>query len=283
MDSYKVRVSDINPDFSWDPEPVGTWLKVCEHQDDLVLLLNRIAIATTQGCGAEPPVAEITWGSQRVRVQVLNGFLYYSDLACTSRSNLKILAEEVVSLLSGEQTDAGLQGYQAVADQERSCDTEIRYRANSHRGRFFLLVACCAVTAFCGYLVLNALLSKPLLVGPPPFTSQEIAGDSLLSDLCGVYVSDFRDGGYVCEIHPEGDFVLYEMWRLERRAGFVLVVVETLALLEGMHYDAPALLAGGVRLIRPLKDGDISMQNIRMMKYAGSVKEIGEIIESGKP
>ena len=276
---FNVRASHINPDFTFDPIPAKRWVQLIEDPHELALFLNRMAIATSQDVAEDPPIAEITYHGRRVTVEASAGFLYYSDPTSPNRRNLKVLAEEVAPLIYGEELDVVF-GHRH-SQYEMPDGMMARHRVGAGNGqafrRFFWAVFF-VVIGICGYAIVNTLSDPPMLMQPANFIPHNFGYDGLLPKLKGVYVSEFRDGGFVCEIKNSGDFVLYEMWRHQSKDGFVLMQVETLKLQEGLNDDIPVLLAGKFRLIRPLRNGDISMQGIVMEKQRLGIEEMGEVI-----
>ncbi len=275
---FQVRASHINQDFTFDPIPEKTWVQSIEAPHELALFLNRVAIATSQEVAAYPPIMAITYDGRQVTVEAVAGFLYYSDPASTHRRNLKVLAEEVAPLIQGEAPEL------VFAHRDRMGELPeggtVRCRAGAGRRlllRRILRGALFTVIGISGYVIFDAMNDAPMLVRPVAFIPRNMGQDGLLPKLEGVYVSEFRDGGFVCEIKKQGDFVLYEMWPHGTKDGFALVHVETLKLREGLHDGAPVLLAGQFRLIRPLQNGDIAMQGIVMGKQTSGLEGIGEV------
>jgi len=277
---YQVRLSHINSDYSVVPLPIGTWSSVVEDDDDLIIMLNRVAITSSQHPSHEYPVISVAAGSIRATITVIGGQLYYTDPNALNRSNIKVVADGVLQLLKGSSFESVLQSEAAMLNGEaKLADKSRRSRVEPSVRRHLLVVLLVVLLAVLCNTVISTwkqLTGGPALVPIFEFTSGAIAGESIRA-YSGLYVEDYQEGGKVIELTDEGQFKLYEMWRSADLAGFTLQQVESLALRLGSQGDEPALLAGDFYLLLPKGDDRILLNGILFRRHFGALADIGEL------
>jgi len=277
---YQVRLSHINSDYSVVPLPIGTWSSVVEDDDDLIIMLNRVAITSSQHPSHEYPVISVAAGSIRATITVIGGQLYYTDPNALNRSNIKVVADGVLQLLKGSSFESVLQSEAAMLNGEaKLADKSRRSRVEPSVRRHLLVVLLVVLLAVLCNTVISTwkqLTGGPALVPIFEFTSGAIAGESIRA-YSGLYVEGYQEGGKVIELTDEGQFKLYEMWRSAELAGFTLQQVESLALRLGSQGDEPALLAGDFYLLLPKGDDRILLNGILFRRHFGALADIGEL------
>ena len=277
---YQVRLSHINSDYSVVPLPIGTWSSVVEDDDDLIIMLNRVAITSSQHPSHEYPVISVAAGSIRATITVIGGQLYYTDPNALNRSNIKVVADGVLQLLKGSSFESVLQSEAAMLNGEaKLADKSRRSRVEPSVRRHLLVVLLVVLLAVLCNTVISTwkqLTGGPALVPIFEFTSGAIAGESIRA-YSGLYVEDYQEGGKVIELTDEGQFKLYEMWRSAELAGFTLQQVESLPLRLGSQGDKPALMAGDFYLLLPKGDDRILLNNILFRRHSGPLDNIGKL------
>ena len=277
---YQVRLSHINSDYSVVPLPIGTWSSVVEDDDDLIIMLNRVAITSSQHPSHEYPVISVAAGSIRATITVIGGQLYYTDPNALNRSNIKVVADGVLQLLKGSSFESVLQSEAAMLIGEaKLADKSRRSRVEPSVRRHLLVVLLIVLLAVLCNTVISTwkqLTGGPALVPIFEFTPGAIAGESIRA-YSGLYVEDYQEGGKVIELTDEGQFKLYEMWRSAELAGFTLQQVESLPLRLGSQGDKPALMAGDFYLLLPKGDDRILLNNILFRRHSGPLDNIGKL------
>ena len=277
---YQVRLSHINSDYSVVPLPIDTWSSVIEDDDDLIIMLNRVAITSSQHPTHEYPIITVVAGSIRATITVIGGQLYYTDPNALNRSNIKVVADGVLQLLKGSSFESVLQSEAAMISQEaESADWSRRSRVGPNvRGHLLvvLLVVLLAVLSNTVMSTWKQLTGSPNLVPIFEFTPGTIAGGSIRA-YSGLYVEGYQEGGKVMELTDEGQFKLYEMWRSAGLAGFTLKQVESLPLRLGSQGDKPALMAGDFYLLLPKGEDSMLLSGVLFQRHLGALDNIGEL------
>jgi len=277
---YQVRLSHINSDYSVVPLPVDAWSTVIEDDDGLIIMLNRVAITSSQHPTHEYPVISIAAGSIRATITVIGGELYYTDPNALNRSNIKVVAGGVLQLLKGSSFDSVLQSEAAMITREAELANKSRRSRVGPSMRehllVVLLIVLLAVLCKTVFSTWKQLTEDPALVPIFEFTPGAIAGESIRA-YAGLYVEGYQEGGKVIELTDEGQFKLYEMWRSAELAGFTLKQVESLLLRLGSQGDKPALLAGDFYLLLPKEDDRILLNGILFRRHFGALADIGEL------
>ena len=277
---YQVRLSHINSDYSVVPLPIDTWSTVVEDEDALIIMLNRVAITSSQHPTHEYPVISVAAGSIRATITVIGGQLYYTDPNVLNRSNIKVVAGGALQLLKGSSFESVLKSEAAMLIGEaKLADKSRRARMAPNVREHLLIVLLIVLLAVLSNTVISTwkqLTEGPALVPDFEFTPGAIAGESIRA-YSGLYVEDYQEGGKVIELTNEGQFKLYEMWRSAELAGFTLQQVESLPLRLGSQGDKPALMAGDFYLLLPKGDDRILLNNILFRRHSGPLDNIGKL------
>lgn len=274
---YKVRLSHINPDFGIEPTPETPWSVDVETDDEMVLLLNRVAITSSQEPAADCPELEILVGSKRLLVTAVGGQLYFTEPYSANRQSLKVVPDEIIRLLQNKPLEE-------VFIEAEAEEAPVRYSGGASGGsplfKVILWLILLSIMGLSGGVVWKELSYRPRLVIAPDFIPSLSSDSELLRELYGVYVSEYREGGLAFELAEDGRFKLYEMWYSAKRGRFTLVQVASLDVQIGMHADESALLAGEMHLLLPQEEDVISMHGIAFHRHLGVLEEIGEVLTS---
>ena len=278
---YQVHLSHINADYSVVPLPIGTWSSLLEDDDDLIILLNRVAITSSQHPSHEYPIITVVAGSIRATITVIGGQLYYTDPNALNRSNIKVVADGVMQLLKGSSFESVLQSDAAtILEEAELADNKSRRSWFGPRVRGHLLVVLLIVLlAVLSNTVISTwkqLTAAPNLVPVFDFTPGAIAGESIRA-YSGLYMEDYQEGGKVIELTGGGQFKLYEMWRSAVLEGFTLKQVESLPLRLGSKGDKPALVAGEFYLLLPKEEDRMLLNGILFRRHFGALDNIGNL------
>ena len=189
--SYKVRLTHIHSDFSLEPAGALPWTVELNNDDDLILLMNRVAVETTQHVLGDHPELEITVGSRRSIVAVVSGQLYYTDIHSQNRKGLKLVAEEIISMLQGKPVDLALRKESEDDDVGfvHHPAPSLRYWSlrSMRRGlRYCVLLLLIAVCATCSLIVWESLSDEPSLLAVDRFVSRGAGADQALREVSGV-------------------------------------------------------------------------------------------------
>ncbi len=277
---YKVRLKNINPDFTFVPPPESSWSDEMADDAALIFLMNRVAVA---GYGDESivefPEIEIIYGNKRVTVTTVHGQLIYNDPHLPNQQNLKIVPEELIRLLADKPLK------EVSREPVRDAGPEVRYQEQSSWGKVFSGVAVLCMLAIwfvCGRIIYRELSYRPTLIQPHWFIHNAEGQKSLLHKYSGVYVSDYRDGGKVFQILENGKFESYEMWYSRGRNRFILVEQESLPLLIGSQDGKLAFLAGTVHLLLPEDTRTFYLHGDLYRRHNGALNDIGQVIGSNQ-
>lgn len=272
---YEIKVSHIRENYTITDKHSEVWTRTIEDVEELKLVLNRVAIATTQYAVVEFPELEIKCESRRVQVRVISGKLYYTEVGSSHRKDLVVIPEEIIRLLEGQSVEQALH-----RDSEE--DVYIRPTRGSGYGtkkfkNVFLLI--CSVV-FLITLVYSwiSLTQQARLIEPPRFVPTLDHQGELLRKYADVYVSELREGATVLELTDSGEFSLYELWYAPARKKYILMQVEAHSVSAGLFRGEPALLGGAVHLIE-LQNDSISLHGIAYKRYGKALSELGEVLE----
>jgi hypothetical protein len=272
---YQVRLSHIRPDYSVEPPPTETWSAVVEDDDDLIVMMNRVAITSSQNMSHEYPVLDVVAGSIRATITVIGGQLYYTDPNAPNRSNIKVVADGALQLLHGSSFESVLQA-EVVDDQETFAAGAYRRPGIGPRVRGVLLVILLVSLLGAVSFTWQQLTHRARLVPSAEFVPGAVAGLSIRA-YAGVYFEGFQEGGIVLELTNEGLFKLYRMWHSAETGGFTLKQVESLSVKLGAQYGKPALMADEYYLLLPRRDEKILMGNTLLQRHQGALEDIGEL------
>lgn len=273
---YQVRLSHIHPDYSVEPPPVDTWSAVVEGDDDLIVMMNRVAITSSQNPSHEYPVIDVVAGSIRATITVIGGQLYYTDPNAPNRSNIKVVADGALLLLHGSSFESVLQAEAAMEDEAPATTGAYRPSGIGPRVRATLLVVLLTIFGCMVTTTWQQLAYRPSLVPDFEFTPGAIAGVGIRA-YSGIYVEGYQEGGQVLELTDEGQFKLYEMWHSTELAGFTLIQIESLPLRLGSQGDKPALMAGDFFLLLPRDEDRILMSGVLFRRHIGALGDVGKV------
>ena len=271
---YKIRLTHIHSDYSVEPTPTKSWSVRIEEDEELVLMMNRVAITSSQHPVVDFPTMEITLGSTRVVVTAVSGQLYYTDPNSPNRQNLKVIAEEAIQLLHGNPLEIV---FQPEAEAETSKPVRYRPSGMGPWPKAVLLLSMAVIVGFCVKVIKDHLGYRPSLVASIRFIPS-IGGGEVFREVHGIYVDQYREGGLVLEVTKEGHFNLYEMWHSKERGGFILLLIESHEVLVGSQDGQQALLAGEVFLLLPQHGEKLFLNGIMFRRYLGTLKDIGEVL-----
>lgn len=121
----------------------------------MIILLNRVAITSSQHPSHEYPIITVVAGSIRATITVIGGQLYYTDPNALNRSNIKVVADGVMQLLKGSSFESVLQSEAATILEEAESADKSRRSWFGPRVRGHLLVVL--------LIVLLAVLSNTVI------------------------------------------------------------------------------------------------------------------------
>jgi hypothetical protein len=276
--AYEIKVSHISEDYDTPAdENAQTWVRRIEEPSELILLLNRIAIATTQLPFVDFPEVRISWESHHVEVRVIRGKLYYTELNSSNRKDLVVTPDEVIRLLEGQPIEQALR-------RDPKEDVYIRPISGGHLGTrgvkkalLWISLSLLAVSIFFSW---RSLREQVRLVQAPNFvpTMQEEA--ELLRRYADVYVTDLREGATVLELTKDRELTIYDLWYSPVEKRYNLVPRERFSVSAGLHYGKPALLAGEVHLLE-LSGETLVLHGVAYRRYGKELSSLGDVLEKG--
>lgn len=273
---YELRVSNISEDYTITDDLTESWTCRIEDPAELILLLNRVAIATTQFPVVEFPEVRISWESHHVQIRAINGKLYYTELKSSNRRDMVVTPDEVVRLLEGQSVEQALR-----RDPEE--DVYIRPTSGGHLGarqvKNALLVISLSLLAASTFFSWRSLSQQVRLVKVPNFVHTMENEGELLRQYADVYASELREGGTVFELTENGEFSIFELWYSPTKKEFNLVPVETYRVSAGLHQGKPALLAGELHLLE-LSGDKIVLHGVSYQRYGKKLSSLGDVLES---
>lgn len=193
---YEIQVSHIREDYTISDQHSEVWKCTIHRGDELILLLNRVAIATTQFAVFEFPEVEIQSDKRRVYVRAISGKLYYTEHGSSHRKDLVVIPEEILRLLQGQSVEQALHH-----DPE---DVYVRPDPGRWHGsrsiKYIFLAITLVMLAGSIYYCWRALNYQPRLVEPPRFVHMMENQGELLRKYADVYVSELREGATLFEL-----------------------------------------------------------------------------------
>jgi hypothetical protein len=273
---YNVQLTNINPDFSVEPKPEEPWTVRVDSDEEMIFLMNRVAVTSSQETMLEFPELEITVFNKRVLVTAIEGMLYYTEPRSENRQNLKVIPQEVICLLANKP-------FEEISPDASPAEVNAS-AANLVKGRGLfswpvLLLACLVLAIGGGGVLLKKLTIRPSLVGVPRFIPVFVGEKEVIDRFSDVYASEYSQGALVFRLTQDGQAEFYEMWRSEESKRFILVETESLKLQVGAHEGKVALLAGGVHLLVPKDDNLILFDGNEYKRHRGQLNEIGEVLK----
>jgi len=275
---YSATFRHIDKDFGFDALDLGKWNTEYEDEEDFILALNRMAIASSQHTVVDFPEVEVCAGSKRVIIRSINGLLFYTDLNSQNRKDLKVIPIEIIRLIEGKPLEEVFK-----RDEEMGVDVYIppkqQYRSNSTWStQAIALIIMLVVLGFCSKLIWKDVTHTPRLHTAPQFIPSLIEESDVLRQYAGVYVSEYREGAMLFELTRKGQFSRYEMWFSEERNGFVLLSVDSYLVQVGLHKGSTAMLADEIYLLTPKGDEIITLFGINFSRHHGDLASIGEVL-----
>ncbi len=276
---YTVHFSHINPDFSVEQRPEAPWSMEAESDEDMIFLMNRVAVTTSQCKVLDFPEMEITVRNKRVTVTSIEGLLYYSDPSSANRRNLKVVPEEVIRLLADVPLE---EVFRDASDSEEV--RSVPYCRKSNGKRVFRLVVFCVMGAALGFLgrvVWKELIEKPSLLRIGHFIPSIEGNEKILEECSAVYVNEYAEGGLAFQLTENGQADFYEIWYSQERQHYVLVPTESLKVQVGTHAGETALLAGQIHLMLPRQDREsIYLHDLLYRRHHGLLQDLGEVLQT---
>ena len=274
---FHIRVSNIGEDYRISDLHNEVWTCRIEDAGELVLLLNRVAIATTQFPVVEFPEVRISWDSHHVHIRAINGKLYYTELKSAHRRDLVVTPDEVIRLLEGQPVEQALQ---RDPDEDNYVRPSSGGRMGAGQFKRALLLLSLALLAVSGFYSWKTLSDQVRLVKAPNFVHTMENEGALLRKYADVYVSDLREGGAVFELTEDGRFSIYELWFSPKEQEYSLVPVDSFRVSGGLFKGKPALLAGEVHLLK-LAENEIRLHGIPYERHGRGLSSLGDVLESG--
>lgn len=276
MMPYDIRVSHITSEYTIEPDQTQEWSVTLSNRDEIILLLNRIAIATTQYPVVEFPEVKITRETRRVIIRAISGQLYYSEVHSDTRKDLKVIPEEAIRLLEGQSIE------QAFARKE---EVEAYLPGASQHSRSSklvsrLIMSLCTVIFFAAAFYSWSVWSQTSsLITTPRFIHILENEGELFREYADVYISEQREGAMVFELLDDGTLTIYELWFSTERNRFVLFTLESHRVLGGLQGGEPALLAGDFHLFQLASEGMV-LHGTVFTRYHKPLSTLGEVMKS---
>lgn len=277
MTVYKVLVSNVNSDITFEPPVEADWSQRIDTDEELIILLNRIAIVSSQTKPIEYPEVEITVDSRRAFITIVDGHIYYTERN-SNRQNLQVVAENVPDLLKGLHVELEKPPEQKREHVQHQLPR--RYKGTGGTGggvRLAFWLIFCGIFGFCVLYVFKELTDRPSLIQKADFIFQSSGMELFLERHAGLYVNDYREGSLVLELELSGQIHLYELWRSPSEGSFIRVPVTHYKVEYGLHADKPALLAASKYVIVPLESGSLSMYGLTFQRHDGVISELGPV------
>jgi len=274
---YEIKVTHICEDYTISDEHSEVWTRTIENPGELTLLLNRIAIATTQFPVVELPEVHITWDHHHILIRVIGGKLYYTELRSNNRRDLVVTPDEAIRLLEGQPVEKALH-------RDPKEDVYIRPTSGGNlstkKFKNVLLVVSLLLFAASAFYCWRSLSEQVRLVEAPNFVPTMEEEGKLLRQYADVYVSQFREGSTVFELTEEGKFTVYELWYSPKQKIYNLVPVDSYRVAAGLHRGEPALLAGEMHLLK-LSGDRIVLHGIPYERHGKKLSSLGDVLEDG--
>ncbi|HAV12233.1 MAG TPA: hypothetical protein DCX06_01890 [Opitutae bacterium] len=275
---YKVRLSHINKDFTFDPYPEGYWSDQVPDDSGLIFLMNRVAVAASQHATVEFPEIEINKEGRRVTVTAVNGQLIYNDTHTAHCQNLKVIPDEVIRLLEDKPLD---QVFVGRGDEDSGAKLG-SYRKARYSLAFQIIIFAMMLGSlfWAGVVYHNEFVVNQSLTEPLEFEAEPDLEDINTSKtFSGVYYNEIRDGGTVFRISSNGIFEYYEMWYSKQTGLYELHRRLHLPFIVGKHNGELAFLAGEVHLLMPVSDDTIALHNDVYQRSQGPLETFGNVVK----
>lgn len=274
---YDIRVSHVAEDYTISDEGSELWACRIGDPGDLKLLLNRVAIATTQYPVVDFPEVRISWDSHHVHIRAINGALYYTELKSDHRRDLVVTPDEVVRLLEGQPVEQALRRDPGEEDYIPPASGGQLGTGQFKRALLVLSLVLLVASIFYSWRTLS---EQVRLVKAPNFVPTMENEGELLRQYADVYVSEYREGGAVFELTEDGRFSIYELWYSPAEEEYNLVPVDSYRASGGLYKGAPALLAGEAHLLE-LSGDKIFLQGVPYERHGKQLSSLGDVLENG--
>ena len=273
-----AKFNHIDKDFGFSDPDGESWSVVFENEEEFVLALNRMAIATSQHSVVEFPEVEVTGRNVRVTIHSIGGQLYYTDLHSQNRKNMKVIPVEIIRLIQGKPLDEVFKRDDEEADETYVPPQRAYQDKTSPVVKVAALLFMCAVVAFTGHKIWKEFSYEPRLSAKPSFIPSLSEESEVLRKYADVYVSEYREGAMLFELTREGKFTRYEMWFSPERNAFVLFFVDSHHVQVGTHGDESAILAGERHLLSLADEETIVLHRIPFKRHHDALSTIGEVL-----
>jgi hypothetical protein len=274
---YFATFLHIDQNFEFNDLESGKWNVEYQRQEDFVLALNRMAIASSQHAVVEFPEVDVRLGHTRVTVRAINGQLFYTDVNSQNHKDLKVVPAEVIDLMAGKNVNEVFRRDEEEA--EYVLPKGQKYRDRSWLTQAIALVIMLVILSFSMQSIWQDVTSAPRLRTAPEFIPSSSQGSEILRQYADIYISEYREGAMFFELTREGQFSRYEMWFNAELETFVLVPIDTHSVKVGTHDGKTAILASDIYLLIP-KDGEsIELHGIHYMRHHGELTDLGELLD----
>ena len=275
---YSAKFRHIDKDFGFDELDLGTWLADYDNEDDFILALNRMAIATSLHSVVDFPEVEVRAKSMRVTIHAIDGELFYTDLHSQNRKNMKVIPVEVVRLLEGKPLDEVFKQEEEAVEEAYEPSHHAYRKSSSGTKKLVALVVMFCVIGVCSFMIWKELGTTPSLTSVPQFIPDMNQEGEVLRKYADVYVSEYREGAMLFELTKKGEFTRYEMWFSKDRNAYILLQVDSHRAQVGSYSGKDGILAGGEHLL-VLKDEEaIILHGVEFTRHHDTLSSIGEVL-----
>lgn len=275
---YSAKFRNIDKEFAFEDLELGSWNAEYENEDEFIMALNRMAIATSQHSVIEFPEVEVKAKNMRVTIQAIDGELFYTDLHSQNRKNMKVVPQEVIRLIEGLPLDEVFKREDKAAEEVYVAPNHSYRAARNGTGKSISLIVMLCVVSICGYLVWKELDKTPSLTSTPQFIPDMKNEGEVLRKYADVYVSEYREGAMLFELTKEGQFTRYEMWFSKERNGYILLLVDAHRAQVGSYSGKTGILAGEDHLLVLKDEETITLHGVDFGRHHDTLESIGEVL-----
>ena len=275
---YTANFKHIDSDFDFDRLDEGNWSAVYADEDEFILALNRMAIASSLHAVVDFPEVEVLARNIRVSVRAINGQLFYTDLHSPNRKDLQVVPIEILRLIEGKPLEEVFLD-EVLPEEVYVPPIQSHRRGSAWFVKLTALLLMFAILGFCGNYIWKDATHISRLHSAPQFLPSLSGESEILRQYADVYVSEYREGAMLFELTRKGQFTRYEMWFSGDRNGFVLIPVDVHTVQVGLHEGKAAMLAGEIHLLTPDDDDAILLHGIRFIRHHGDLDSIGEVLD----
>lgn len=275
---YSAKFRHIDKEFGFDGLDLGSWTADYDNEDDLILALNRMAIATSQQSVVEFPEVEVLARSMRVTIHSIDGELFYTDLHSQNRKNMKVVPVEVVRLIEGKPLDEVFKQDEEPVEESFASSQHTYRKSSSGAGKLVALVVMFSVLGVCGFMFWKEFGRSQSLTSTPQFIPDMKQEGEVLRQYADVYVSEYREGAMLFELTKEGQFTRYEMWFSNDRNTNVLLLVDSHRAQVGSYSGKTGILAGEQHLLVLKDEETINLHGVDFTRHHDTLSSIGEVL-----